>query len=95
MLEISVSTNARRTAVAGRQEGVWRIRLAARPVDGAANDELLRFLAEALDVRRSAVALVTGQTARRKRVRVALPPEQLPSRMQALLGVGDPEEGAR
>ena len=43
-----------------------KIRLAAPPVDGAANEELARFLAETLGVARSAVSIATGQTGRRK-----------------------------
>ena len=47
-----------------------KIRLKAPPVDGAANDELVRFLAERLGVARSAVALLSGATARNKRLRI-------------------------
>lgn len=61
---------ARRTAVAGRHGDAIRIRLAAPPVDGAANTELVRFLAERLRVPRSAVAIRSGATGRRKTVSV-------------------------
>jgi len=47
-----------------------KIRLKAPPVDGAANDELLRFLAARLGVRRQEVEIVGGAAARGKRVRV-------------------------
>jgi uncharacterized protein YggU (UPF0235/DUF167 family) len=54
-----------------RVEGdALRLRVAAPPVDGAANAALLRFLAEVLDVPRSRPRLVAGETARRKRVLV-------------------------
>jgi hypothetical protein len=43
-----------------------RIRLAAPPVDGAANEELVRFLAEALSVPRTALRVVSGQASRSK-----------------------------
>ena len=43
-----------------------RIRLAAPPVDGAANDELVRFLADALSVPRTAIRLASGQASRSK-----------------------------
>ena len=43
-----------------------RVRLAAKPVGGAANDELIRFLSRELGVRRDSIALVVGQSARRK-----------------------------
>jgi hypothetical protein len=47
-----------------------RVRLSAPPVDGAANEALLRFLAEELSVRRSAVQLISGATSRSKLVSV-------------------------
>jgi hypothetical protein len=45
-----------------------KIRLAAPPVDGAANEELIRFLAEKLDMPRSAVTIASGHSGRRKMV---------------------------
>jgi len=47
------------------------IRLAAAPVDGAANDALIAFLAEALDIPKRDIAIVSGERSRAKRVRVA------------------------
>lgn len=54
----------------GRHGDAIKIRLAAPPVDGAANEELVRFLAERLGVPRTAVRIVAGETGRRKRVAV-------------------------
>ena len=65
-----VVPRARVTAVAGRHGGVLKIRLAAPPVDGAANGELVRFLAERLGVPRSAVTIAAGQGGRRKTVKI-------------------------
>lgn len=67
---VHVVPRAKTTEVAGRHGDAIRIRLAAPPVDGAANEELVRFLAERLDVPRSAVAIVRGASARRKTVAV-------------------------
>lgn len=50
---------------------VLRVRVAAPPVDGAANAALLIFLAKALDLPRSAVALVAGDHSRVKRLRIS------------------------
>jgi len=58
------------TGVAGRHGDAVKIRLAAPPVDGAANDELVRFLAERLGVPRSAVTIATGLSSRRKSVTI-------------------------
>jgi uncharacterized protein (TIGR00251 family) len=69
-LTLHVQPRARRTEVAGLHGAAIRVRLAAPPVDGAANDELVRFLAERLGVPRRAVRLVAGAGARRKVVEV-------------------------
>jgi uncharacterized protein (TIGR00251 family) len=70
-LVIHVVPRARATDVAGRHGDALKIRLAAPPVDGAANDELIRFLAERLSVPRSAVTIAAGHTGRRKTVKIA------------------------
>ena len=51
--------------------GRLQTRLPAPPVDGEANAALLAFLADALGVKRADVALLAGETGRRKRVRIA------------------------
>jgi uncharacterized protein YggU (UPF0235/DUF167 family) len=67
---------------------VLRARVAAAPVDGAANDALIRLLARELDVPPSAVRIVRGATARSKVVAVEAPPERLAIRWPGLrLGV--------
>lgn len=65
-LIVHVVPRSKKTEVAGRHGDAIRIRLAAPPVDGAANAELIKFLAERLGVARSAVSIVRGVTARRK-----------------------------
>jgi hypothetical protein len=70
-LSIYVQPRASRTEVAGLHGEAIKIRVAAPPVDGAANDALIRFLSERLGVSRSAVAIVSGATSRTKRVRIA------------------------
>lgn len=69
-LLVHVVPRARSTGVAGRHGDALKIRLAAPPVDGAANDELVRFLAERLAVPRRAVTIAAGRTGRRKTVKV-------------------------
>ena len=61
-----VQPRASRTELAGRYGDALKIRLAASPVDGAANEALVRFLAERLNVPRSSVALMAGAGARAK-----------------------------
>ena len=71
-IEISVRVvpGAKKSAIAEVRDDHVRIRVAAPAVEGKANSELIRFVAEWCDVRASAVEIVSGDTARTKRVRV-------------------------
>jgi uncharacterized protein len=71
VLELLVQPRASRTRVVGEHEGRLKIQLAAPPVDGEANAALLAFLADALGLRRVDLALLAGETGRRKRVHAA------------------------
>ncbi len=62
-LTLKVRAGARRTAFAGKHGGAWKLHVAAPPVDGKANDAILRFLAEFAHVPASAVRIVSGLTA--------------------------------
>ena len=73
MLDLSIVPGAKRTELVGLHDDALRVRLAAPPVDGKANDELLRWLAAQLGQPRRAVTLVRGASARRKQVLVDLP----------------------
>ena len=70
-LDLLVQPRASRTRVVGEHDGRLKLQLAAPPVDGEANAALVEFVAEALGVRKSDVAIVRGDTGRRKTVRVA------------------------
>jgi uncharacterized protein (TIGR00251 family) len=72
-LTLHVQPGATRTEVTGTHGDALKVRLAAPPVDGKANAELLRFLAEAFGVPRRNVTLVHGETSRAKVVRIARP----------------------
>jgi uncharacterized protein (TIGR00251 family) len=65
-----VQPGASRTAVAGLHGDALKIRLAARPVQGAANAELVRFLAAVFGVAKRDVTIEAGEASRRKRVAV-------------------------
>ncbi len=70
LLRVAARPGASRSAVLGLQGEALRVAVAAPPVDGKANDELLRFVARALGLRRGAVELVRGQSARDKTLRL-------------------------
>jgi len=71
LLRLLIQPRASRTELAGRHGDALRVRLAAPPVDGAANEALVRFLAHQLDVPRAAVRITAGASGRRKTVRVS------------------------
>jgi hypothetical protein len=68
---VRVVPRAARSEIAGEHEGALRVRVAAPPVEGAANVELVRTLARALGVPRSAVEIASGHASKTKLVRVA------------------------
>ncbi|MEO8208345.1 MAG: DUF167 domain-containing protein [Chloroflexota bacterium] len=70
-LPLWVTPRGGRDAIEGVRDGRLLMRVAASPVDGDANDSVIRLIAQSLDVPRSAVRLVTGAAARRKVVAVS------------------------
>jgi uncharacterized protein len=70
-LDIRVIPRAGRSGFAGVRDGALLVRLAAAPVDGAANDELIALIAKALRIPRRDITIVSGERARSKRVRIA------------------------
>ena len=71
VLEIRVIPRAGRTGFGGLRDGALVVRLAAAPVDGAANDELIGLIAKALRVPKRDITIVSGERARSKRIRIA------------------------
>ena len=69
-LTVHVVPQARVTEVVGRHGDAVKIRVAAPPVDGAANAELVRFVVKRLGVPRSAVRITSGASGRRKTLSV-------------------------
>ncbi len=67
---VHVQPRASRTEVVGPHGDALKVRVAAPPVDGAANDELTRHLARLLGVPGTAVQVVGGSTGRRKIIEV-------------------------
>lgn len=82
-LTLQVVPRAGRTEFAGAYgDEALRLRLAAPPVDGKANRELMRFLAEELDVPVASVMIVGGQTGRHKVVHITgLTPHEVSTRL--------------
>jgi uncharacterized protein (TIGR00251 family) len=70
ILDVRVIPRAPWTRVDGTRAGAILIRLAAPPVNGAANDALVAFLSDALGLPRRDIAIVSGHTSRDKRLRI-------------------------
>lgn len=84
-LTLHIQPGAKRSEVTGLHGDALKIRLAAPPIDGRANEALLRFIAERFDVPLRQVSLLRGEQSRHKMVRVTgsriepenfLPPEK-------------------
>lgn len=67
---VRVQPRASRSEVAGELDGALKVRLAAPPVDGEANEELVRFLAKLFAVSRQRVSIFSGLTSKNKLIRV-------------------------
>ena len=70
LISVTVSPRSSRNRIELSDNDEIRVRVTAPPVDGAANAMVLRLLADALEVPRSALEIVAGETGRRKRVAV-------------------------
>ncbi len=86
VLTLKVIPRSSVNVVAGVQADALKLKITAPPVDSAANAEVVRFLAQVLDVPRSAVQLLRGATSRHKQVQVVgLSGSQLLQRLQPML----------
>ena len=87
MLLVRVVPRAGRTAFAGYRGESLLVRLAAAPVDGAANEALIAFLAEHLGCPRRSISIEAGEKSRDKRLRVAgVTVSELDRRLAAAIG---------
>ena len=69
-LTLHIQPGAKMTEFAGLHGDALKIRLAAPPVDGKANEALIKFIADTLGLPKSAVTIKSGQTSRRKALEV-------------------------
>jgi len=67
---VRVVPRASQSAVAGEHDGALKVRVAAPPVEGAANEELIKFLAREFAVPARDVDIKSGHTSKTKVVRV-------------------------
>ena len=67
---VRVVPRASRSEITGEHDGALRVRITARPVEGAANRELARLLAKSFNLSQNAVEIVSGANSRNKVVRI-------------------------
>lgn len=65
-IAIQVQPRASRTELVGTANGFVKVRIAAPPVDGAANSELIQWLSKQLSVKKSDIRIVSGERGRKK-----------------------------
>jgi uncharacterized protein (TIGR00251 family) len=70
-ISVQVSPNAKKTEVVGVVEDAVKLRLQAQPIEGRANEALVKYLSKVLSVPRSAVAITHGTANKRKLIEVA------------------------
>ncbi len=82
LLPVKVQPGASRNEVAGFSGGVLQLKIAAPPVKGKANRELINFLSRLLDVKKSSISIVKGATGRNKLIAVeGLTPDEIVKRL--------------
>ena len=68
VFNVRVMPRASRSELIGELDGALKVRVASPPVDGAANEELIRFLAKVLDIPRRSLSITSGEHSRLKTV---------------------------
>ena len=67
---VRIIPRASRSEIVGELGGALKIKISAPPVDGAANKELVKLLSKYFSVSKSLVEIVSGETSKKKRVRI-------------------------
>jgi uncharacterized protein (TIGR00251 family) len=70
VFKVQVVPRSSRSEVVGEHDGALRVRIAAPPVDGAANEEVIRILAKTFNVSRTAVKIVSGHSGKLKQISI-------------------------
>nr|WP_303652666.1 DUF167 domain-containing protein [Paludisphaera mucosa] len=96
LVNVHAQPGARRSGVLGEHAGAIRVAVTAAPDKGKANAAILDVLAQALGLRTSQLALISGETSRRKRVLLAdITPEDAGRRIAEALPIPKPEVDSR
>jgi uncharacterized protein (TIGR00251 family) len=69
-ITLKVVPNAKKTEAAGVENGALKLRLAALPIEGRANNELISFFSKSFKISKSDIEILSGELGRNKRIRV-------------------------
>jgi uncharacterized protein len=70
-LQVRIHPGARKNAITGMHAGALKISLTTPPVDGRANEALIAFLSDQLNIPKARINLISGPTSRSKTLRIA------------------------
>lgn len=84
-LAVQITPNAKKTEVIGVLDGVLKLKLQAQPIEGKANEALIKFLARALGLPRSAITITHGLTSKKKLIELLSPQLQADAVARCLL----------
>lgn len=88
---VRVQPNASRNEVLGFKNGVLRVRIAAPPIKGKANQELIQYFSHILGIKKSTLTIAKGATSKRKALGISgLTPDQV---REQLAKLGMPKKG--
>lgn len=85
ILRVRIIPNASRTEVVGKEQGVYKIRLAAPAIEGRGNRALITFLARHLHIAPSLITLRTGSNGKHKSLEIALASELVEEGLETLI----------
>jgi uncharacterized protein (TIGR00251 family) len=88
-LVLQITPNAKKTEVVGVLDDALKLKLQAQPIEGKANEALVKYLAKTLGVPRSAVAITHGKTGKKKLIEIVsatLTPDDVEKRLLAMQG---------
>ena len=81
-LDVKVIPNAKQSQIMGWENDRLKIKIAALPIDGKANQELVRFLAKTMKIKKTDVRIVSGENQRWKTIEV---PDEIKLKIESLI----------
>jgi uncharacterized protein (TIGR00251 family) len=77
LVRVRLVPGAKTDQIVGQEAGIYKIRLMAPPIDGRANEALIRFLADQLDIAPSRISIIKGHTSKHKTLDIPLSEDAL------------------